>query len=178
MSATVAQRTQARDAILHWHRDLRPTRPRCGAKRKHDGQPCQQLALGNGRCAYHGGRTPSGKGWHKPRWPKADTPNAEAALNRKLRDLAKAARKRERRLASMTPEERAEHEAWHAARKPGSPADRAERRRQRQQAIDMRKLLAAPATATPAADDLQRQIDELKARMLDLDRPPAHDIFS
>jgi hypothetical protein len=39
--------------------------PRCGARRKHDGCPCQQPAMVNGRCRFHGGqstgaRTPEG----------------------------------------------------------------------------------------------------------------------
>jgi hypothetical protein len=39
--------------------------PRCGARRKHDGCPCQQPAMANGRCRLHGGkstgpRTPEG----------------------------------------------------------------------------------------------------------------------
>lgn len=40
--------------------------PRCGARRKYDGQPCQCKALANGKCKFHGGmstgpRTPEGK---------------------------------------------------------------------------------------------------------------------
>ncbi len=39
--------------------------PRCGAKRRHDGRACQQPAMPNGRCRFHGGkstgpRTPQG----------------------------------------------------------------------------------------------------------------------
>src|SRR5215204_862524 len=29
--------------------------PRCGARRKSDGQPCEQAAMPNGRCRHHGG---------------------------------------------------------------------------------------------------------------------------
>lgn len=40
--------------------------PRCGARRKYDGKPCQAKALPNGRCKYHGGlstgpKTPEGR---------------------------------------------------------------------------------------------------------------------
>lgn len=40
--------------------------PRCGARRKYDGQPCQCPAMPNGRCRLHGGkstgpRTPDGR---------------------------------------------------------------------------------------------------------------------
>ena len=42
------------------------TAPRCGARRKSDGQPCQAPAMANGRCRLHGGkstgpRTPEGR---------------------------------------------------------------------------------------------------------------------
>ena len=33
----------------------RKDQPRCGARRKYDGKPCQAKALENGRCKYHGG---------------------------------------------------------------------------------------------------------------------------
>ena len=40
--------------------------PRCGARRKRDGKPCQGPAMANGRCRFHGGlstgaRTAEGK---------------------------------------------------------------------------------------------------------------------
>jgi hypothetical protein len=31
--------------------------PRCGAKRRHDGGSCQQPAMPNGRCRFHGGKS-------------------------------------------------------------------------------------------------------------------------
>src|SRR5688500_9525528 len=31
--------------------------PRCGAKRKHDGCPCQQPSMALGRCRLHGGKS-------------------------------------------------------------------------------------------------------------------------
>lgn len=45
--------------------DLANAAPRCGARRKHDGEPCRQAAMANGRCRMHGGmstgpRTPEG----------------------------------------------------------------------------------------------------------------------
>lgn len=44
----------------------KPKTPRCGARRKRDGEPCQAAALRNGRCRFHGGlsagpTTPAGK---------------------------------------------------------------------------------------------------------------------
>src|SRR5215207_10539682 len=45
--------------------DLANAAPRCGARRKRDGLPCQRPAMANGRCWVHGGpstgpRTPAG----------------------------------------------------------------------------------------------------------------------
>jgi hypothetical protein len=34
---------------------------RCGARRKHDGCPCQQPAMANGRCRLHGGKSTGAK---------------------------------------------------------------------------------------------------------------------
>ena len=47
------------------HLHLAHAAPRCGARRKRDGQPCQGPAMANGRCRVHGGkstgpRTPEG----------------------------------------------------------------------------------------------------------------------
>jgi hypothetical protein len=41
--------------------------PRCGAKRKYDGRPCQAPAMENGRCRLHGGKStgrPIIHGWY------------------------------------------------------------------------------------------------------------------
>ncbi len=35
--------------------------PRCGAKSKRHGQPCQQPAMKNGRCRLHGGHSTGAK---------------------------------------------------------------------------------------------------------------------
>src|SRR5687767_7465413 len=35
--------------------------PRCGARRKHDGCPCQLPAMRNGRCRLHGGKSTGAK---------------------------------------------------------------------------------------------------------------------
>lgn len=62
-------------------------------------------------------------------------------LNRKLNDLQRAAAKRVKRLARMTAEERAAHEAWQKTHKPGSAAARARAKRERQDAKAMRALV-------------------------------------
>ena len=35
--------------------------PRCGAKTKSSGKPCQSPAMANGRCNVHGGMSPGAK---------------------------------------------------------------------------------------------------------------------
>jgi hypothetical protein len=141
MTVSTRHTLQARDAIMRWHRKVRPTRPLCGAKRKHDGEPCQQIAMENGRCHYHGGRTGSGKDWHKTKWPKGTAPDAGKKLARKLRDQAKAAKARDKRLAAMTPEKRHLYEAWQRSHRPGPAAARAAKRAERKQAAWLAGLL-------------------------------------
>ena len=123
----------ARGAITKWNRHGRHLHPKCGARRKSDGQPCQQLALGNGRCYLHGGRVPSGDGWHRPRWPNKKAPGAMRRFHRKIGDLQRAADKRAKRLARMSAVERQAHEAWHKTHKPGSAKARAADRERRRQ---------------------------------------------
>lgn len=150
MTVTARQRIQAREAILRWHQELRPGRPRCGAKRKHDGEQCQQLALANGRCHYHGGRTGSGKSWHKTKWPKGSAPDVEKKLVRKLRDQAKAEKARAKRLAAMTADQLAKYKEWHRSRKPGPPAARRAKRAVREQAAWLADLLAKDELEHPS----------------------------
>lgn len=98
--------------------------PRCGAKRKRDGEPCCNPAMKNGRCPLHGGKTPSGAQWHVVQYGDCSTPHGEAKFNRKLRDHQRYAKKRAARLAAMTPEQRAEYDAWHRSHRPGAGAAR------------------------------------------------------
>lgn len=125
----------------------------------------------NGRCAYHGGRTPSGKGWHRPRWPKADTPNAEAKLNRKLRDLDRAARKRERRLEAMTPEERQRHQEWQHTHKPGPAAARTRAKAEREAAADLAEAAQSTRDApqSPELAALDQLLDEARRQLAALE---------
>lgn len=154
----------ARRAITDWNM-RRDDLPKCGAKGRKTGEPCRHVAMANGRCYVHGGRTPKGEGWHKPRWPDADAPNAEAKLARKLRDLERSAKKRATRLARMTPEERERHAHWQRTHKPGSPRKRAAEREYRRQNADAAKQFENKrADVDPAVVDLQRAIDELERR--------------
>jgi hypothetical protein len=120
----------------------------------------------NGRCYLHGGRSPKGDAWGLPVWPNSSAPDAEEKLQRKLADRQRAAKKRTARLAAMSPDERRRHEAWHAARKPGSAAARERARLERKQAAEARALASAPRPApTDESAELDRQIAALKAEL-------------
>ena len=124
---TAAQTRAAREAILVYHR-TRHLRPKCGAKRRSDGEPCCRIAMANGRCYMHGGKTPRGAGWHKPVWPRGDNPNWNQKLNRKLADLERARKERRRRISQMTPDERAAYDKWVREHPPGATRGRRPRR--------------------------------------------------
>ncbi|WP_417433398.1 hypothetical protein [Hoeflea sp.] len=159
-------------AISAWNAK-RKHMPKCGARRKCDGQPCQQLAMRNGKCFLHGGRTPAGSEWHRPRWPDKGAPDAEKKFRRKMRDLERAAKKRSERLARMTPQERERHEQWHAARRPGAAADRERRRQERKQNAEFRATIAKPdrppseesAAVREKIDALEVECARLEAEM-------------
>lgn len=158
-------------AALRRYHATRHLRPACGAARKRDGQPCEQVPLGNGRCRFHGGRTPSAERWHRTQWPDGGSANVEQKLARKLANVDRAAKQRAARLAAMTPDERAAHDAWHRARKPGAPAERAQRRRDRAEAAQARERMSAPATARPPSaelDSLQAEIRTIEQALCSL----------
>jgi hypothetical protein len=176
-SQTAQFRAIGRAAIKAWNAK-RPILPKCGATAKSTGEPCQQLAMENDRCAWHGGKKGRGKAWGLPQWPAKSSPNAEEKLNRKLRDRERQARKTARRMAAMTPDERQRYEEWHKARKPGPPGPRAAERARRKQNRDLKNLLAAaenrPA-ATAESQELAAAIDELKRRLEGLRQAAAAD---
>lgn len=152
-------------AITAWNL-TRNQRPKCKATAKWTGERCGQTAMVNGVCYYHGGRTPSGDGWHQPIWPNADAPDVEAKLARKLRDRERASKKRSARMAKMSPAEREKHTRWNQAHRPGPARKRAsekERRRQNAEAF-LKGDEANPALTNPALAELQRSIDELERR--------------
>ncbi|RVC95857.1 MAG: hypothetical protein E5V54_00920 [Mesorhizobium sp.] len=163
---SAAQIAVGRAAIRAWNAK-RHLAPKCGAKAKSHGGPCRQIAMANGRCWAHGGRVPSGENWHKPVWPNRDASDAEAKLNRKLNDLQRAAAKRAKRVAAMTPEERAAHEQWQKTHKPGPAAARARARRERQEAKQVREIFSArpDPVAIPEISELERLIAERKAEI-------------
>ncbi len=137
-------------------------RPKCGAKTRTTGAPCQAPAMENGRCYKHGGRVPRGDGWHVPTFPRD-----ARRFNAKVRELQRRAEKRAARLAAMTPEELERHKRWHTVHLPGAKAGRARKREERRRAEEARALLSRPRTEPePSADErrLMEYIDLLKAQ--------------
>lgn len=155
-------------AFREWHRRTRPGLPRCGAKARTTGEPCKQIAMENGRCSYHGGRTPKGDSWHKPRWPNGKRPDATDRLNRKLSDLDVAEKKRRKRRARMDPDELAQHTAWQRTHMPGKAVERRRLRAAAQATKAARETLTGEPNAgatNPAIAALQRVIDDLESRL-------------
>ena len=146
-------------------------RPRCGATAKRTGCPCRQAAMQNGRCRWHGGRTPSGKNWHQPIFSPGTTASGTSKLDRKLYDLAQARKRREKRLSAMTPAEREAYWKWHEARDPRQSA-RLSRRRAKQQAIEARSILARDVTQQdPEVMRLAELIQMLEREIQSIEHP-------
>jgi hypothetical protein len=167
-----AFRAAAIASIKRWNANQKLL-PRCGANRKHGAGPCQQPGLGSGgRCRWHGGAVPRGDAWHRPVWPKGNTPAAARKLHAKLRALEKAAKARAARLSEMTEEELAAHRKWHAERPVGSAAKRAEVKRLKDQANSARRLFLK-GTTREALEDAEYlaicdRIAELRAKLKEL----------
>ena len=106
-------------------KDLPRERPEVWSPTEARWRAFENVPLENGRCRLHGGLTPKGAQWHKPQLAMG----THAKLERKLNDLEKRRKKRERRVARMTPQERERHAAWQASHKPGSGTERERRRR-------------------------------------------------
>ncbi|WP_424360987.1 hypothetical protein [Methylocystis parvus] len=144
-------------------------RPKCGAKTRVTGDPCRGIAMENGRCYRHGGRTPKGDAWHKPTFPlPADRFAAKAA------DLQRRAAKQEQRRQEMTCEELERHKRWHETHTPGPKTARASRRDERRRTEEARAMLSSPRREpepSPEARELEALIDRLRAHLNELDAP-------
>jgi hypothetical protein len=146
--------------------------PRCGAARKRDGKPCVNPAMKNGRCGIHGGKTPSGRHWHVVQYPDCSTTTGGAKFNRKLRQQQKYAAQRAARLAAMTPEQRAKHDAWHRSHRPGAGAARSARRARADQNTQAHALvnLEPPQRVTdPESIRIEVALAAAKARLAALE---------
>ena len=150
-------------AISKWNAN-RWRLPKCGAARKHDGQPCEQPALENGRCRFHGGRTGKGANWGKHRLPPRNAAHWEARLAQKFAQIERDSRRRAQRLAKLTPEERQRYDEWAKSHSPGPAAERARRREDRKRAAELRAGLEKPDERPVSGElaELQRQAAALE----------------
>ncbi|KPH09100.1 hypothetical protein CO657_19865 [Rhizobium acidisoli] len=152
------------EAIKAFHA-IRYKLPKCTAIAKVSRERCGNLAMTNGKCWCHGGRTPSGDGWHKPVWP-ADGPGGERKLNRKLAAIQRSSKRRERKLAKASAEERQKYDVWQKSHHPGSKADRARKRKERQDAAAFKASTEASAKppSNPELDELERELAAARRR--------------
>ncbi len=145
--------------------------PKCGAKKRTDGQPCQQPVSEEGlRCRYHGGATPKGKEWHRCQWPKKGA--ASSRLKVKQVSLAIRDRKLKERIAEMTSEELEQYEIRRRAKRPGTPAERKQARdgRQAKKMIDDLQKDEKPISDEINALEAQIRNLEDRANQLRLDQ--------
>ncbi|MDM7971042.1 MAG: hypothetical protein QUV10_15620 [Paracoccaceae bacterium] len=163
-----------RRAIQIFNTQMRSTFPRCGAKAKSTGLPCRRFAMANGRCDNHGGRTPSGDGWHRPVWPNGSAPDAARKMYAKLASLERAARRRAARLAAMTPDEQEQYQKWHIERPVGSRkgrrAAKVERHRKAEAKAEFSKTATVSRDNDPEYQALVDRIAELKAKLAALEK--------
>jgi hypothetical protein len=135
--------------------------------------------MSSGKCFRHGGATPKGKRWHRVKWPDGKAADYEAKLRRKLRKQEQAAEERAARIAVMSPEERAEHDAWQRAHKPGDPkkraADREYRGQSRETAATLKRLAAAPRVLSPEMQAIEKELNALRAMRDGKPNPPEPD---
>lgn len=134
---SAAFRMIARETLVRFN-TKRQAEPRCGAKRRTDGEPCRGFPLENGRCRHHGGKTPKGAGWGRPVF-SADPVKKLS----KLASLERREAKRLARIAAMSPEERERYERRRARVVLGSPAERHRKRIDRDAAESIAALFEA-----------------------------------
>ena len=128
---------QIRLSALHMARAKIAISRKCNAKRRSDGEACQNLPSANGRCRFHGGTTPSGKYWHKVQW-RANS--SEEQLNSKLQRLSQRRNLNKKQIAAMSPAQKAAYIKWQKTHSAGSAADRALRRHKADSAAWFRSL--------------------------------------
>jgi hypothetical protein len=140
-------------------RAVQAAMPRCGAIAKSTGEPCKRMALENGRCEFHGGRTPKGSQWHRLQLP--NTGGSERKFDRKLAAQARRQKTQAVRVAAMSEKEREAFEAWRRSHEPGGATEREQRR----QNVKARKWLEArpQAPASPEEETLTALIEALKS---------------
>jgi hypothetical protein len=107
---------------------------------------------------------PSGDQWHTLQWPKPDAKDWQKKLNAKLKRDERNRRRKERRLAKMSPEERAKYDEWLKYRRPGSKIARSKPRAAKRAAEEFKALTEQPERpASPELAALQAQAAYLEA---------------
>ena len=158
-------------AAIQAYNARRATLPKCGALARHTGQPCRNIALANGRCRYHGGRTPSGDQWHKTQWPSRQHVRAEQHYAQKLKRLERARTEKELRLAQMTEADRESYALWQATHRAGLKSERARTGKAHRYAREASDLLRSlPTEPFDGAADLEALIVKLEAQLSKLPR--------
>lgn len=153
-------------AVLHrFNSEIRPHLQKCNGTSRSTGEPCRNPAVpGKQKCRWHGGAVPSGDAWHKLQYPAGTAKDWQRKLNEKLKRAERNRRRRERRLAKMTPEQRAKHEEWQRTHKPGPKAERQRRRAARKAAQEFKARAEQPERpASPELAALQAQAAYLEA---------------
>ncbi|QWW67971.1 HGGxSTG domain-containing protein [Rhizobium sp. WYJ-E13] len=165
---SITQRLAAAKNLSDWQRKVRPGLAKCGAKRRRDGEPCQQIAMENGRCHRHGGKTPKAVAWHVPQWPKpANSVDMRIArVEKKRKATAKALA---RKLAAMTPDELERYRAWQRSHAPGPASERKRRQSDKRLADEIAATLSVPTVLSGEALALQKEIDRLKALVREIE---------
>jgi uncharacterized coiled-coil protein SlyX len=126
--------------------------------------------MSNGRCRFHGGKTPTGDNWHVIQPEVSGHKTSMARFDRKLAKVEAAKKARRQKLRLATEDERAAYDRWLWSHPPGSEKLRAARRLEQRLAAQ-EKLL--PKVAKMMVDEetqaLTDRIAELRARRAELE---------
>jgi hypothetical protein len=161
---TPTQRQKARQTIAEYNRKVRPFITLCGAQcRGQPGKFCQRIPVkGRDRCELHGGKTPRGKEWHRQQRPDGSRKSDEWRAMNKLKTIEIRRKELAARLAAMTEEEREAYERYSRAARPGTLAEREDRKRNRRLKKEWANGAGDPPLS-PEAQEIQNRIDRLEA---------------
>jgi hypothetical protein len=153
-------------------------RPKCKATSKNTGMRCGNVAMENGCCYRHGGKTPKGDEWHRLQWPKRSDPRAMQKANRKLQRVERQRRDNAKREAEMTEAQLIAHRRQIKAKRPSTAASRSRAQAEKEQnAYFAKQFSKAAAPPTPEIVALDKQISELEARLSALQVRPSRGVF-
>jgi hypothetical protein len=170
-----AQREHARRAITEYNRKVRPFLQLCGAQcRGQPGKFCARIPVkGRQRCELHGGKTPRGKQWHQPQRPNGSRKSDEWRAANKLKTAELRRKELVARLAAMTEEEREAYDRYSRAARPGTQAEREDRKRTRQLKKEWANIFDEQRPMSPEARAIQDEINRLRAILEQARRPDA-----